>query len=111
MIGAILAPTTLFINLFANFKLPLEMQKITPLIPALQSNWLMMHVTVMILSYAALICGALFSISFLILSLAQNWFQNNLLIIQPDFKNTSQSNMTITKNKNSLSQFNKSSCF
>ena len=39
----------------------------TPLIPALQSNWLMMHVTVMLLSYATLISGALLSISFLIL--------------------------------------------
>jgi len=39
----------------------------TPLIPALQSNWLMMHVTVMLLSYAALLSGALLAISFLIL--------------------------------------------
>ena len=39
----------------------------TPLIPALQSNWLMMHVTVMLLSYAALLSGALLAISFLLL--------------------------------------------
>lgn len=39
----------------------------TPLIPALQSNWLMMHVTVMLLSYATLLSGALLAISFLIL--------------------------------------------
>lgn len=39
----------------------------TPLIPALQSNWLIMHVTVMLISYATLISGALLSISFLIL--------------------------------------------
>ena len=43
------------------------MQKIAPLIPALQSNWLMMHVSVMLLSYAALFSGTLLSISFLIL--------------------------------------------
>ena len=43
------------------------MQKIAPLIPALKSNWLMMHVSVMLLSYAALFFGALLSISFLIL--------------------------------------------
>lgn len=47
------------------------MQKITPLIPALKSNWLMMHVTVMLFSYAALFAGTLFSISFLILSSVQ----------------------------------------
>lgn len=43
------------------------MQKISPLIPALQSNWLMMHVSVMLLSYAALFSGTLLAISFLIL--------------------------------------------
>lgn len=43
------------------------MQQIVPLIPALQSNWLMMHVSVMLLSYAALLSGTLLSISFLIL--------------------------------------------
>jgi cytochrome c-type biogenesis protein CcsB len=66
--GAFTAPTALFINAFATFRLPPEMQESAPLVPALQSNWLMMHVTVMILSYAALICGSLLSIAFLIVS-------------------------------------------
>ena len=66
-VGAILSPTTLFINSFALFNLPADMQKVAPLIPALQSNWLMMHVSVMLLSYAALFSGTLLSISFLIL--------------------------------------------
>jgi cytochrome c-type biogenesis protein CcsB len=43
------------------------MQQASPLVPALQSNWLMMHVTVMIISYATLIIGSLLSILFLIL--------------------------------------------
>lgn len=47
------------------------MHQITPLIPALKSNWLMMHVTIMLLSYATLLSGSLLSISFLIL----NWIQ------------------------------------
>ena len=67
VVGAILSPTTLFINSFALFNLPTGMQKVAPLIPALQSNWLMMHVSVMLLSYAALFSGTLLSISFLIL--------------------------------------------
>ena len=67
VVGAILSPTTLFINSFALFNLPTDMQKVAPLIPALQSNWLMMHVSVMLLSYAALFSGTLLSISFLIL--------------------------------------------
>ena len=55
-------------NAFASFQLPESLQKLSPLIPALQSNWLMMHVTVMLLSYATLICGCILSITFLFIS-------------------------------------------
>jgi len=67
LIGSITSPSALFTNAFATFSLPPEMQKASPLVPALQSNWLMMHVTVMIISYSALILGSLLSIAFLIL--------------------------------------------
>jgi cytochrome c-type biogenesis protein CcsB len=67
--GAITSPSALLTNAFATFCLPSDMQQSSPLVPALQSNWLMMHVTVMILSYAALICGSLLSIAFLILNI------------------------------------------
>jgi cytochrome c-type biogenesis protein CcsB len=67
-IGCITTPCALFSNAFASFSLPEEMQKISPLVPALQSNWLMMHVTVMIISYACLIIGSLLSIAFLVLT-------------------------------------------
>jgi cytochrome c-type biogenesis protein CcsB len=67
--GAITAPTALLIFVFATFSLPEQMQKSSALVPALQSNWLMMHVTLMILSYAALIGGSLLSIAFLIVTL------------------------------------------
>jgi cytochrome c-type biogenesis protein CcsB len=66
LVGSILAPCALFLNSFATFSLPKEMQQAGPLVPALQSNWLMMHVTVMIISYAALILGSLLSVAFLI---------------------------------------------
>jgi cytochrome c-type biogenesis protein CcsB len=66
LLGAVLAPLALFLNAFATFSLPKEMQVVGPLVPALQSNWLMMHVTVMIISYAALILGSLLSIVFVI---------------------------------------------
>jgi cytochrome c-type biogenesis protein CcsB len=67
-IGAITAPSALLITTFATFSLPVEMQKASALVPALQSNWLIMHVTVMILSYAALIFGSLLSVAFLIIT-------------------------------------------
>lgn len=64
--GTIILPIILFITSFADLTLPLEMQKASALVPALQSNWLMMHVSLMMLSYAILMLGSLFSIIFLI---------------------------------------------
>ncbi|CAM9093929.1 unnamed protein product [Sphacelaria rigidula] len=64
--GAIILPIILFITNFADLTLPLEMQKASALVPALQSNWLMMHVSLMMLSYALLLLGSLFSIIFLL---------------------------------------------
>ena len=70
--GALLLPTILFITSFADLTLPLEMQKATALVPSLQSNWLMMHVSLMLVSYAVLLLGSLFSIIFLILLLSSS---------------------------------------
>jgi len=68
IIGAISNPISLFIVGFAGLSLPESMQAPSPLVPALKSNWLMMHVTVMMLSYASLIVGSLLGIFFLILT-------------------------------------------
>lgn len=65
-LNAITTPITLLTYTFASFSLPRAMQKATALVPALQSNWLMMHVTIMILSYAALLCGSLIAFVFLL---------------------------------------------
>ena len=67
LMGVVTAPTALFLNAFASFQLPESLQKLSPLIPALKSNWLIMHVTVMLLSYATLICGCLLAMTFLFL--------------------------------------------
>ena len=63
--GSIVLPIVLFITGFTELTLPLEMQKASALVPALQSNWLMMHVSLMMLSYATLIIGSGFSIVYL----------------------------------------------
>jgi len=68
IIGAISTPIQLFIIAFASLSLPIEMQSASPLVPALRSNWLMMHVTIMMLSYAFLIIGSLLSIFFLLIT-------------------------------------------
>nr|YP_009396976.1 cytochrome c biogenesis protein ccs1 [Spyridia filamentosa]ARW66162.1 cytochrome c biogenesis protein ccs1 [Spyridia filamentosa] len=72
LIGAINMPICLFTLGFADISLPTTMQKTAPLVPALRSNWLMMHVSIMIISYAALIIGSLLSILFLIISKGKN---------------------------------------
>lgn len=68
LIGAILIPVALLINGFSNLTLSPEMQKASPLVPALQSNWLMMHVSMMLLSYGTLIMGSLLCLLFLVIS-------------------------------------------
>ena len=69
--GAILSSAALFLETFADWRLPSEMKEMKPLIPALQSNWLLMHVSIMILSYAALLIGCLLAISYIALSFSQ----------------------------------------
>nr|YP_010485223.1 cytochrome c biogenesis protein [Sargassum fulvellum]UVW81017.1 cytochrome c biogenesis protein [Sargassum fulvellum] len=64
--GGIVLPIVLLISGFAELTLPLEMQKAGALVPALQSNWLMMHVSLMMLSYAILLIGSAFSIVYLV---------------------------------------------
>jgi cytochrome c-type biogenesis protein CcsB len=71
--GLILMPMILFLFMFALWSLPDQLKQTTALVPALQSNWLVMHVTVMIASYGALICACLFAIAYLVLC----WFQPN----------------------------------
>jgi len=66
LLGIVISPAILCIIAFTDFSLPEDLQKIKPLVPALQSNWLFMHVTVMIFSYASLILGCLLSISFIL---------------------------------------------
>nr|QUE29670.1 CcsA [Erythrotrichia foliiformis] len=71
IIGAVTTPISMFIVAFASISLPIDMQKAAPLVPALKSNWLMMHVSIMIISYATLILGSLLSILFLIITQGQ----------------------------------------
>ena len=72
LIGPLSSPIALFVSGFASLSLPEAMQTPSPLVPALKSNWLMMHVTVMMLSYASLIIGSLLGIFFLILTFGEN---------------------------------------
>lgn len=72
LVGVVTAPVAMGITAFATLSLPAEMQVSEPLVPALKSNWLMMHVSVMLLSYAALMVGALLAIAFLFVTRGQS---------------------------------------
>jgi cytochrome c-type biogenesis protein CcsB len=80
LIGSISTPLMFFLSGFSSLTLPTEMQKALPLVPSLQSNWLMMHVSMMMISYATLIVGSLLSI----LYLAFLWFQSSKVQLSVD---------------------------
>ncbi len=71
LVGTVTAPIAMAIAAFATLTLPGTMQGSEPLVPALKSNWLMMHVSVMLLSYAALLVGSLLAITFLLVTQGQ----------------------------------------
>ena len=71
LVGVATSPVAMGITAFAALSLPAEMQTSAPLVPALKSNWLMMHVSVMMLSYATLMVGSVIAIAFLIVTRGQ----------------------------------------
>uniref|UniRef100_A0AAU6Q9W0 Cytochrome c biogenesis protein CcsA n=2 Tax=Nigella arvensis TaxID=342649 RepID=A0AAU6Q9W0_9MAGN len=84
--NAITAPSAIFTQGFATSGLLTEMHQSTILVPALQSQWLMMHVSMMVLSYAALLCGSLLSVALLVITFRKNIdskYKSNLLMIGP----------------------------
>lgn len=102
LIGAISMPIVLFTVAFATLSLPTDMKKAVPLVPALKSNWLMMHVSIMMVSYATLIIGSLLSVLFLIISkgknvsLKGNSYDYSLQNIELKYNTNSVSNIAYT---------------
>ena len=65
-ISAVATPMGLGCIAFASFALPDQLQHSSPLVPALRSSWLVMHVSVIMFSYAALLVGSLLSLAVLL---------------------------------------------
>jgi cytochrome c-type biogenesis protein CcsB len=65
LVPAAATPMALGCVAFASFALPDRLQEASPLVPALRSSWLVMHVSVIMLSYAALLVGSLLSLAVL----------------------------------------------
>nr|YP_009319355.1 cytochrome c biogenesis protein [Nepsera aquatica]APA18429.1 cytochrome c biogenesis protein [Nepsera aquatica] len=74
-LSAITSPSTIFIQGFTTSGLLTKIHQSGILVPALQSQWLMMHVSMMILGYAALLCGSLLSVALLVISFHKS-FEN-----------------------------------
>nr|QBE87618.1 cytochrome c heme attachment protein [Limeum aethiopicum] len=75
-LSAITAPSAIFTQGFATSGLLTEMHQSVILVPALQSHWLMMHVSMMVLGYAALLGGSLLSVALIIIT-----FQKDIIRI------------------------------
>ncbi|YP_009750517.1 cytochrome c heme attachment protein (chloroplast) [Salvia hispanica] len=83
LLKTIISPSALFSQGFATSGLLTEIHESTILVPALQSEWLIMHVSMMLLGYVALLCGSLLSVSLLVITVRKNrrfFSTNNCLL-------------------------------
>nr|YP_010513424.1 cytochrome c biogenesis protein [Clitoria mariana]UXL84995.1 cytochrome c biogenesis protein [Clitoria mariana] len=67
-LNKIITPSIIFTQGFATSGILTKMHQSVILVPALQSHWLMMHVSMMILGYATLLCGSLLSVAILVIT-------------------------------------------
>nr|YP_010691731.1 cytochrome c heme attachment protein [Vallesia antillana]WBU94918.1 cytochrome c heme attachment protein [Vallesia antillana] len=73
---------------FATSGLLTKIHQSSILVPALQSEWLIMHVTMMILGYASLLCGSLLSVALVVITFRKNrkiYGKSNLLLNESFF--------------------------
>nr|YP_010874059.1 cytochrome c heme attachment protein [Justicia gendarussa]WGV35449.1 cytochrome c heme attachment protein [Justicia gendarussa] len=80
-LNTIMGPSAILTQGFATSGLFTEIHESAVLIPALQSEWLIMHVSMMILGYASLLCGSLLSVSVLVITVRKKikFFSTNIL--------------------------------
>nr|QCC71863.1 cytochrome c biogenesis protein [Fraxinus mandshurica] len=79
-LSAIIGPSAIFTQGFATSGLLTEIHESAILVPALQSEWLIMHVSMMIWGYAALLCGSLLSVALLVIANRKFFFTSNHLL-------------------------------
>nr|YP_009344126.1 CcsA [Capsicum chacoense]APT41859.1 CcsA [Capsicum chacoense]AYN60281.1 cytochrome c biogenesis protein [Capsicum chacoense] len=72
ILSKITGPSAIFTQGFATSGILTEIHQSGILVPALQSEWLIMHVSMMILGYAALLCGSLLSVALLVITFRKN---------------------------------------
>nr|YP_009111703.1 cytochrome c heme attachment protein [Apios americana]AHI95832.1 cytochrome c heme attachment protein [Apios americana] len=105
-LNTIIAPSVIFTQGFATSGLLTKMNESIILVPALQSHWLMMHVSMMILGYATLLCGSLLSVAILVITFQELIqilaFTKNLYLLNESFSFAEIKYMNINEKKNVL---------
>ncbi|GAB2236525.1 hypothetical protein Droror1_Dr00028159 [Drosera rotundifolia] len=106
ILSTISRPSVIFLQGFATSGL-LQQRTLTRIVPALQSQWLMMHVSMIILGYAALLCGSLLSVALLVIKkelsifFKKNSFLNDFVILSEiQYMNEKKSNISQKTVKN-----------
>nr|YP_010983028.1 cytochrome c biogenesis protein [Heliotropium longiflorum]WOH22254.1 cytochrome c biogenesis protein [Heliotropium longiflorum] len=86
-LSTITGPSAIFTQGFSTSGLLTEIHQSEILVPALQSEWLIMHVSMMILGYAALLCGSLLSVALLVITFRKRkgFYKSNHLLNQSFF--------------------------
>nr|YP_009733885.1 cytochrome c biogenesis protein [Wikstroemia indica]QHV35509.1 cytochrome c biogenesis protein [Wikstroemia indica]UGV24075.1 cytochrome c biogenesis protein [Wikstroemia indica] len=85
-LSAITASSAFFTQGFVTSGLLTKMHQSALLVPALQSQWLMMHVSMMVFGYAALLCGSLLSVALLVITfrkVIKIFSKSNILVNTP----------------------------
>ncbi|PHT49965.1 Cytochrome c biogenesis protein CcsA [Capsicum baccatum] len=88
ILSKIMGPSAIFTQGFATSGILTEIHQSGILVPALQSEWLIMHVSMMILGYAALLCGSLLSVALLVITFRKNrklFYKSNGLLNESFF--------------------------
>ena len=89
LVSAVATPVSLLSIGFASFGLPDDLQLSSPLVPALRSSWLVMHVSVIMCSYAALLIGSILSFGVFIVDWNKQLNIRNSSIGSGEFRQTS----------------------
>ncbi|CAN4125491.1 unnamed protein product [Withania somnifera] len=88
ILSKITGPSAIFTQGFATSGILTEIHQSGILVPALQSEWLIMHVSMMILGYAALLCGSLLSVALLVITFRKNrklFYKSNVFLNEKYF--------------------------
>ena len=99
LVSAAATPISLLCISFASFALPTRLQEASPLVPALRSSWLVMHVSVVMSSYAALLIGSILSFIVLFVDRSQDFEIRSSSIGAGGFRNSSYLSSSLNKNE------------